>query len=127
MTNTTSPEFILTQYNLSHNPETGKRMYRRQVLLLINRLKKEKFSDNDVLDWLLYFDTLPSPVAQLAACKWMCDATIILPEDEKQGFLHTLINIIMRHQRGKNASLIWSIKGSPSLKTMEIKYYRLSR
>ena len=82
MTNTTSPEFILTQYNLSHNPETGKRMYRRQVLLLINRLKKEKFSDNDVLDWLLYFDTLPSPVAQLTACKWMCDATIILPEDE---------------------------------------------
>ena len=43
-----------------------------------------------------------------------------LSQEGKKGVLHTLLYIIMRHQRGKNASLIWSIVGLPSLKTMEI-------
>ena len=79
---TKTEEFILTQYPLSHNPETGKRMSRRQLLLLSGQLKKEKYSDREILKWILYFDTLGKPVTQRAACKWMCDAVIILPEDE---------------------------------------------
>lgn len=57
-------------------------MSRRQLDLLTSQLWKEKFSDSEILDWLLYFDTLKKPVTQRAACKWMCDAVIILPEDE---------------------------------------------
>ena len=57
-------------------------MSRRQLILLTNQLRKEKYDDAEILEWLLYFDTLEKPVAQRAACKWMCDAVIILPEDE---------------------------------------------
>ena len=43
-----------------------------------------------------------------------------LSQEGKHGDLHTLLYIIMRHQRGRKASSIWSIVGFPSLKTMEI-------
>ena len=79
---TTTQEYILTQYPVSHHPESGKPMSRRQLLLLTGQLKKGKYSDAEILDWLLYFDTLEKPVTQRAACKWMCDAVIHLPEDE---------------------------------------------
>lgn len=82
MTLTSTQEYILTHYPISHNPEAGKRMSRQQLLLLTGQLKKEKYDDSEILDWLLYFDTLGKPVAQRAACKWMCDCAITLPEDE---------------------------------------------
>ena len=77
----TTQEFILQHYPLAHKPETGKPMSRQQLLLLTHQLEKERYSDSEILDWLLYFDTLGKPVTQRAACKWMCDAVITLPED----------------------------------------------
>lgn len=44
--------------------------------------KKEEDLCASVLQWILYFDALATPVAQLAACKWYCNETILLPEDE---------------------------------------------
>ena len=57
-------------------------MSRRQLGLLTKQLIKEKFNQEEVLNWILHFDTFEKPVEQLAACKWMCDAVIILPEDD---------------------------------------------
>ena len=44
-----------------------------------------------------------------------------ITEDGKHGGSHTLVNIMMRHQRGKNASSTCPITGSPSLETMETR------
>ena len=77
-----SVAFVAREYPRAHLPECGKPMSRRQLSLLTNQLKKAKYSDEEVLKWMLYFDTLEKPVTQRAACKWMCDAAIILPEDE---------------------------------------------
>ena len=57
-------------------------MSRRQLSLLTRQLTKEKFNQEEVLKWILHIDTFEKPVEQLAACKWMCAATIILPEDD---------------------------------------------
>ena len=57
-------------------------MSRRQLSLLTGQLTKEKFNRKEVLKWILHFDTFEKPVEQLAACKWMCDAVIDLPEDD---------------------------------------------
>ena len=57
-------------------------MTRQQLVLLYRQLSKEKFTESEILNWLLYFDTLGKPVAQRADCKWMCDCVILLPEDE---------------------------------------------
>ena len=43
----------------------------------------------------------------------------IFKREGKRGFFHTYINIMMRHQRGKNASSAWPIMGFPPLKTTE--------
>ena len=75
-------EFIFSQYHKAHNPETGKPMSRRQLGLLTRQLRNKGFTDPEILLWILYFDTLGQPVTQRAACKWMCNAFIILPEDE---------------------------------------------
>ncbi|MBR3285168.1 MAG: leucine-rich repeat domain-containing protein [Bacteroidales bacterium] len=75
-------EFIAREYPRAHKAEYGKPMSRRQLGLLTKQLIKEKFNQKEVLDWILHFDTYDKPVEQLAACKWMCDAVIILPEDE---------------------------------------------
>lgn len=57
-------------------------MSRRQLSLLTGQLTKEKFNQEEILRWILHLDTYEKPVEQLAACKWMCAATIILPEDD---------------------------------------------
>ena len=78
----TVEEFIAREYPRAHKPEHGKPMSHRQLDLLTKQLIKEKFNQEEVLDWILHFDTYEKPVEQLAACKWMCAATIILPEDD---------------------------------------------
>ena len=82
--------FLATQYPISHNPELGEKMSRNQLGLLGRQLEKKirlsKKKDEEVcafvLEWILYLDSLKTPVAQRAACKWFCSGTVILPEDE---------------------------------------------
>ncbi len=78
----TTEEYIFNQYTALHNLDPGGRMSRRQLFLLTGQLKKKNYSDYKIIRWLLYFDSLDKPVTQRAACKWMCDGAIILPEDE---------------------------------------------
>ena len=78
----TVEEFIAREYPRAHKTEHGKPMSRRQLGLLTKQLIKEKFNQEEVLNWILHFDTFEKPVEQLAACKWMCDDVIILPEDD---------------------------------------------
>ena len=80
-------DYILREYPAHHDPENGKRMSRRQLGILSSQLEKSfsqsrNFGDDFVLKWILYFDTLPTPVAQRAACKWFCNQSVTLPEDE---------------------------------------------
>ena len=82
MTKMTIEEYILTKYTALCNFCPGRRMSRRQLLLLTGQLKKKNYSDYEILRWIHYFDSLNKPVTQRAACKWMCDGVIILPEDE---------------------------------------------
>lgn len=72
---------ILTQYSLSRDSQNGKRMSRLQLLTLASQLAKKYKKESVVLKWILCLDTLPTPVAQRAACKWLCKGTVILPED----------------------------------------------
>lgn len=82
---------VAREYARAHRPECGKPMSRRQLRLISGQLKK-KYSDSEgskgddltemILRQLLYLDTLPTPVAQLAACKWLCSGAIRLPDEE---------------------------------------------
>lgn len=83
-------DYILRKYPERRDSKNGKRMSKRQLGILSAWLEKKhapvcKKEDDlcvSVLQWILYFDALTTPVAQLAACKWYCNATIRLPEDE---------------------------------------------
>lgn len=75
---------ILTQYIQSRDPQNGKRMSRRQLLTLASQLAKKYKKESVVLKWILCLDKLPTPVAQRAACKWLCMGTVILPEDAEK-------------------------------------------
>lgn len=88
----TIQEFILREYPVAHKQENGNLMSRRQISILARQLEK-KLSTNgtgseevgpETLKWILYLDTLKTPVAQRAACKWFCKGTAILPEDENK-------------------------------------------
>ena len=64
-------------------------MSRRQLGILSSQLgkfyartcKSGEALNERVLSRILYLDTIETPVAQLAACKWLCAGTVILPED----------------------------------------------
>ena len=88
----TVAEFLATRYPISHNPELGEKMSRNQLGLLGRQLEKKirlsQKKDEEVctlvLEWILYLDSLKTPVAQRAACKWFCSGNVILPEDEQK-------------------------------------------
>ena len=75
--------YISREYSRAHNPDSGRSMSRRQLIILSKQLWEKTFSEQEILGWLLYFDTLGNPVTQLAACKWMCNTAINLPRDKQ--------------------------------------------
>lgn len=93
-------EFILQTYPIRRNPANGKKMSKRQLEILSRQLEKN-FSQMNysgksfVLKWILYFDTLPTPVAQRAACKWFCNRSVFLPEDEDK--ILQAVNVAKAH------------------------------
>lgn len=83
-------EFIKRAYPAKHDPMSGEKMSKLQLDLLTRQLWKKFLSAEGadesgckfVLRWLLYLDTLGTPVIQRAACRWLCRGAVMLPEDE---------------------------------------------